>query len=167
MFGEEVLPNCQWNNWMFLLLNRSALLYAITEKKIFTSFVDLIPVVHTCADDLFNAIRDCLGEINLNLVDCVRYARDGASVMLGEHESVWTRIVAFAPHYIKMTCICHSLSLCVQHAFEKLPSSLGFLLVEIPKWFSKSTIRQEAYKTLFTTWWIPMKTKTHRSTNIP
>ena len=123
--------------------------YSEVEKKILTAFVDLIPVVHTCADDLFNAIRDCLGDIKLDLVDCVGYASDGASVMVGEHDSVWTRIAAVALHCIKMTCICHPLSLCVQHVFEKFPSSLGFLLAEIPKWFSKSTVRREAYKTLY------------------
>lgn len=99
--------------------------YSHLEKKIVTAFVDLVTVVHACADDLFNAIRDCLREINLELVDCIGYASDGASVMVGEHNSVWTRIAAVAPNCIKLTCICNSLSLCVQHAFEKLPSSLG------------------------------------------
>ena len=60
--------------------------------------------------------------------------------MVGEHDSVWTRIAAVAPHCLKMTCICHSLSLCVQHVFEKFPSSLGFLLAEIPKWFLNTTV---------------------------
>ena len=123
--------------------------YSNVEKKIVTAFVDLVTVVHACADDLFNAIRDCLRGINLELVDCIGYASDGASVMVGEHNSVWTRIAAVAPNCIKLMCICHSLALCVQHAFEKLPSSLGFLLAEIPKWFSKSTIRREAYKSLY------------------
>ena len=123
--------------------------YSEVEKKILTAFVDLVPVIHTCADDLFNAIRDCLSDIKLDLVDCVGYASDGASVMVGEHDSVWTKIAAVAPHCTKMTCICHSLSLCVQHAFEKFPSSLGFLLAEIPKWFSKSSVRREADKTLY------------------
>ena len=121
----------------------------VEKKKIVTAFVDLVTVVHACADDLFNAIRDCLREIDVELVDCIGYASDGASVMIGEHNSVWTRIAAVAPNCIKLTCICHSLSLCVQHAFEKLPSSLGFLRAEIPKWFSKSMIRREAYKLLY------------------
>ena len=123
--------------------------YSSVEKKIVTAFVDLVTVVHACADDLFDAIRNCLREIELELIDCIGYASDGASVMVGEHNSVWTRIAAVSPNCIKLTCICHSLSLCVQHAFEKLPCSLGFLLAEIPKWFSKSTIRREAYKSLY------------------
>lgn len=121
------------------------------EKKIVTAFVDLVSVVHASADDLFKAIQDCLGKFSLHLVDCVGYASDGASVMVGKHNSVWTRIAAVAPQCVKVTCVCHSLSLCVEHAFEKLPSTLGFLLAEIPKWFSKSTIRREAYKQLYET----------------
>ena len=109
--------------------------------------VDLISVVR--ADDIFNTIEDCLAGINLNLVDCVGLASDGASVMVGEHDYVWTRIATVAPNCIKMSYICHSLSLCIQHAFEKLPSSLGFLLSKIPKWFSKSTLRRETFMTLF------------------
>ena len=37
----------------------------------------------------------------------------------------------------------------MKHAFDKLPSRLGFLLSEIPKWFSKSTVRRDAFTTLF------------------
>lgn len=81
--------------------------------------------------------------------DCIGYGSDGASVMVGQHNSVWTRIPAVAPDCIQVKCICHSLALCVKYAFEKLPCSLGFLLAEVPKWFSKSTIRREAYKTLY------------------
>ena len=31
-----------------------------------------------------------------------------------------------------------------------MPSNLGFMLSEIPKWFSKSVVRRDAYKQLFT-----------------
>ena len=69
--------------------------------------------------------------------------------MVSEHDLVWTRLLAVSPNCIKMTCICHSLALCVQHAFEKLPLGLWFLLAEIPKWFLKSTMHREAFKTLY------------------
>jgi hypothetical protein len=50
---------------------------------------------------------------------------------------------------LKMMCICLSLSLRVMHVFKKFPSSLRFLLAVIPKWFSKSSVRREAYKDLY------------------
>ena len=123
--------------------------YSNSQKKIVTAFVNLISVTRACADDLFDAIKDCLVGIQLRIEDCVGFGSDGASVMVGEHDSVWSRIVAVAPNCIKIKCICHSLALCVKHAFEKLPSSLGFLLAEIPKWFSKSTVRREDFKMLY------------------
>jgi hypothetical protein len=35
------------------------------------------------------------------------------------------------------------------HAFDSLPSHLGYMLAEIPQWFRKSDIRREAFKELF------------------
>ena len=44
----------------------------------------------------------------------------------------------------------YSLSLCIKDAFEKMPANLGFMLSEVPKWCSKSVVRRDAYKQLFT-----------------
>ena len=71
--------------------------------------------------------------------------------MIGEYDSVWSRVRAESPSCQLNRCICHSLALCIQKAFEKLPSNLGYLLTEIPKWFSKSKIRREAFQDLFGT----------------
>ena len=56
---------------------------------------------------------------------------------------------ALSPNCLQIRCICHSLALCIQHAANKLPSNIGFLLSEIPNWFSNSEIRREAYMQLF------------------
>ena len=119
------------------------------ENKIVTAFVDLVPVIEANGENLFHALKTCLNGIGLKLNDCIGYGCDGASVMVGEHNSVWSRIRSVAPNCIQVKCICHSLALCVKHAFDKLPSRLGFLLSEIPKWFSKSTVRRDAFTTLF------------------
>jgi len=47
-----------------------------------------------------------------------------------------------------MKCVCHSLALCVQHAFEVMPSDVGYILSVISSWFSNSDIRTE-YHSLF------------------
>ena len=69
--------------------------------------------------------------------------------MVGEHNSIWSRMKAVAPNCILLKCICHSSPLCVKYAFEKLPSSLDYLLVEIPNWFSKRGLQRDAFNTLF------------------
>ena len=122
-----------------------------SEKRIMTSFLSLIPVVKATGKDLFEALKSCLEQSGLDLVNCIGYASDGASVMVGEHDSVWSRIKAASPNCVLIKCICHSFSLCIKHAFEKMPANLGFMLSEIPKRFSKSIVRHDAYKQLFTT----------------
>jgi hypothetical protein len=125
--------------------------YSKSEKRIVTSFLNLIPVVKATGKDLFEALKCCLEQSGLILANCIGYASDAASVMVGEHDSVWSRIKEASPNCIMIKCICHSLSLCIKHAFEKVPANLGFMLSEIPKWFSKSGVRRDAYKQLFET----------------
>ncbi|KAK4323812.1 hypothetical protein Pmani_005513 [Petrolisthes manimaculis] len=123
--------------------------FSETQSKIITAFADLVPVVGATGSDLFFSMTGALEKIGLTLSDCVGFASDGASAMIGEHNSVWSRVKQQSPNC--QLNKCHSLSLCVEKAFDKLPSSLGYLLHEIPKWFSKSIIRREAYKELFFT----------------
>ena len=123
--------------------------FSESRGKIATEFVGLVPVVGATGSDIFSALSTCLENIGLTLLDCVGFASDGASSMTGEHNSVWSRVRQQSPHCQLNKCVCHSLSLCVEKAFDKLPSSLGYLLHEIPKWFSKSIIRREKYKELF------------------
>ena len=136
-------------------ISTTRLLFAIIryhsekENKIVTAFVDLVPVTEANGENLFHALKTCLNGIGLKLNDCIGYGCDGASVMVGEHNSVWSQIRSVAPNCIQVKCICHSLALCVKHAFDKLPSRLGFLLSEIPKWFAESTVWRDAFTTLF------------------
>eukprot|EP00795_Rhopilema_esculentum_P005707 gene5707-10957_t len=123
--------------------------YSKKEKNIVTAFLGLVDIISATGMDLFTAMKECLVTSGLKLEDCVGYASDGAANMVGEHNSLWSRIVEEAPNCLQMKCICHSLALCVKHAFELMPSHLGFLLKKIPKWFTKSTIRRDAYKKLF------------------
>ena len=69
--------------------------------------------------------------------------------MVGKNNSVWSRLKQAAPDCELFKCICHSLALCIQHAVEKLPSNICFLLSEIPNWFKNSDVRRERYKELY------------------
>ena len=111
-----------------------------------TDFLGLIPVVDTTAETLYTTLKDELLRYGMNMSNCIGFASDGASVMVGKNNSMWTRIKEDSPHCIQLKCICHSLALCIQRAFAELPSNLGYLLKEIPAWFSHSTLRREAFK---------------------
>lgn len=60
--------------------------------EVVTPFLGLYPVVHATGEALFQIVRGCLFEYGMCLSDCVGIACDGAAVMVGEHNSVWSRI---------------------------------------------------------------------------
>ncbi|XP_005103816.1 uncharacterized protein LOC101845565 [Aplysia californica] len=125
--------------------------YVDSEKGVVDAFLGLVPVLETNAETLFHPMKNELETFGLSLKDCVGFASDGASVMVGVKNSVWTRIKNVSPNCIQMKCICHSLALCMQHAFAKLPSNLVFLLTEVPSWFSHSCLRRDAFQRIFDT----------------
>ncbi len=119
--------------------------YNKKEQNIVTLPLGLIPVTHATGEAMKGSFEDS----KLNLTDCIGFASAGASTIVGEHDSVWCRMKIAATNCIMMKCICHSLAFCVMHAFEKIPSHLWLLISKIPKWFSKSILRCEAYSNLF------------------
>ena len=123
--------------------------YRENTEKIMTAFLGLYPIVQATGEALFQTVKDSLYEYDLTLANCIGIACDGAAVMVGENNSVWSRIKEDSPNYILNKCVCHSLALCVQKAFETLPSNLGYLFTEIPGWFCNSTLRRHNYKKLF------------------
>lgn len=94
--------------------------------------LEIVSMSSTTGELIFNAIKKTLDWYCLDLKKCVGFGCDGASVMVGQNNSVWSRIKEVNPSCILMKCICHSMALCVQHSFNKLPSNLGYLLQEIP-----------------------------------
>ena len=119
------------------------------EGKISTCFLGLAPVIRTTGEALYNALKEMIESKGLTLGNCIGYGSDGAANMIGEHNSLWSRLRQDSPNIIQVRCICHSLALCMKEAFCQLPKYLRFLLSEIPNWFTRSTIRREDFKNLF------------------
>ncbi|XP_065645467.1 uncharacterized protein LOC136075946 [Hydra vulgaris] len=119
------------------------------EKQIVDDFLGLIQVISTTCEDLFNALNYKLHSIGLTLENCIGYSSDGASNVIGRRNSVWSRVLSKSPNCIMMRCICHSLNLVVQNAFNAIPSPVGFLLSEVPRFFNKSILRRNEYEKLF------------------
>lgn len=117
--------------------------------KIETVFLGLYPVIQATGEALFQIVKDSVAEHGMTLLNCLGFGCDGAAVMVGEHNIVWSRIKEESPNCILNKCICHSLALCMQKSFEVLPSNLGYLLTEIPGWFSHSQLRRHTYRKLF------------------
>ncbi len=117
--------------------------------NLMTSFLDLVPMVHTTGQDIYDALSTSFLKFQLDLSDCIGLASDGVSCMTGERNSLWSRMREKNKDIIQVKCVCHSLSLAIEKSFDKLPSSLSYLLQEVPSWFAKSAIRRSEYKSLF------------------
>jgi hypothetical protein len=76
-----------------------------------------------------------------SLANCIGFATDGSSNMVWCNYSVCSRLKSVSPFYVQHKSIYHSLALGIQYAVSKLPSNIGFLLSEIPKWFRHSELR--------------------------
>ncbi len=61
------------------------------------------------------------------------YSSDNTSNVVGEFNSLWSRIRDEAPDCVQIRCTCHSLALCIKEAFDQLLSHIGLLLSSVPK----------------------------------
>ena len=109
----------------------------------------MVKVIECTAENLFDGLVKVADLYGLSLGKCVGFSSDGAANVAGKNNSVWTRVKEASPSCIQLKCTCHSLQLCVQHAFETLPGSVALMLTEIPSFFSHSSLRREKYMDLF------------------
>ena len=105
----------------------------------------VVTVSNVDAESLYQALTSKLSEYDLSVSDICGFASDGAANVAGQNNSVWTRVKEASPDCVQIRCICHSLALCMQHAFEVIPSSIAFLLQEVPGHFAHSTLRRAEY----------------------
>ena len=120
-----------------------------SRKCIVDAYLSMHRIPNATGENIFKILEGTLEKYDLRFENMVSVACDGASVMVGQHDSVWTRIRDKNPRIILVKCVYHSLALCGKYAFEKLPSSLGFLIKKVPAFFSKSDLRRSNYEQLF------------------
>ena len=118
-------------------------------KKVVYQFLGQEEVVSCSGENLFLAIKKILDSYDLNFKDVVGYSSDGANNVAGQHNSVWSRVKEAAPDAVQLKCTCHSLALCVEHAFEEIPGNISVMLADVPAHFCRSSIRRESYLDLY------------------
>lgn len=91
---------------------------------------------------LYQLIIASLEERGIPKENLIGLGSDGCNVMMGEHNSVSSRLKRDYPGIIIMKCICHSLALCSSEACKKLPPELEQLAKAIYSYFSSSVKRQ-------------------------
>jgi len=76
-------------------------------KEIVTGFTGLIPVQETTGEKIFSLIDEGIKRCGQSLANCVGFATDGASNMVGFNTSVWYKLKAVSAFCVHLKCICH------------------------------------------------------------
>ena len=63
--------------------------------------------------------------------NCVAFNSDTAAVMVGNKNSVLSRIRQVQPDIIDLGCICHQQALCVGEGVKALPLSVTDLMINV------------------------------------
>ena len=90
---------------------------------------------------LFTLIEEEFGSRKIPLSNMVGYASDTASVTVGRHNSVLSRLLQKQPKLFSLVCLCHLGALCAAAALRKLPVALDDLLIDIFYHFKHSSKR--------------------------
>ncbi len=94
---------------------------------------------------LFEALENELESRHIPWSNLIGYASDTASVMVGAHNSVLSRIRIKQPKVFSLGCLCHLASLCSVAALKKLPVSIDELLIDIYYHFKHSAKRYSEF----------------------
>jgi len=108
-------------------------------KEIVTWFIGWIPVQETTGEKIFNLIDERIKRCGQSLSNCVSFATDGASNMVGCNISVWSRLKAISPFCVHLKCMSFAgpvLSLCS----IKTTIKYWIFTVRIPNWFHHSEV---------------------------
>ena len=92
-------------------------------------------------EEIYKVVKDYFQNNNIPLKNIVGLACDGASVMIGEKNSFYSRLHEDVPNLILLRCICHSAALIASRACEELPRSVENLIKEISTYISRSAKR--------------------------
>lgn len=126
--------------------------YSNIQKQVVTSFLELAELTSCDAESIVQAIKTTFLKHNLSLNNLVGIGTDNASVMAGVNNGVYAKLKQEIPGLVLIRCVCHSLQLAVSYATKQnLPRNLEYIIEETYTWFSKSTLRQAAYKQIYNT----------------
>jgi len=131
-------------------LGITAIYYSTFQNKIVTTFFGLEELVECNAAAIVKAILNSLKAYELDIKNVIGIGTDNASVMVGINNGVHKILKEKIPQLILIRCVFHSLQLATSYACsETMPRNLEYLISETYNWFSKSTLRKQAYRHIF------------------
>ncbi|XP_069489064.1 uncharacterized protein [Ambystoma mexicanum] len=118
-------------------------------NKIIATFLGLVTPEGETSEAIANSLLQFLENLGLEFTSCLGIGTDGCSVMVGKHNSVYTRLRQQNERLILIKCVCHSLQRCASKAVLMLPCNLEFLVGSTYSWFSCSAQRQREYAKIY------------------
>lgn len=107
---------------------------------------DLIELSDATAEVLFDKIIHSFKKNNTEFEkNMIGFASDGANVMMGNNNSVMSRLRTLIPDLFIFKCICHSFHLCASTACEKLPVYIEVIVRDIHNYLNTSPKRTKAF----------------------
>ena len=91
--------------------------------------------------NLYNMVMEILDKHNIPRENFVGFAGDGTNSMMGEHNSVRSRLIKYLPGITVFKCICHSIHICASEAAKMLPKRVEDVVRTIYSHFSVSAKR--------------------------
>ncbi|CAH1111603.1 unnamed protein product [Psylliodes chrysocephalus] len=109
--------------------------------KVVTQLLELVQLnaADCSAVELYNFLKNCFNKHEIPIANIVGVASDGANVMVGKNNSLFSHLKSEVPDIILMRCICHSSALVAGCA--ELPSSVENLIRSISTYISGSAKR--------------------------
>lgn len=113
------------------------------DGTIHTKLLELVSIdARDCsAKSIYSEFKEVLIKKHIPLDNIIGVACDGASVMVGKHNSFMTHITEDSPNVITMQCICHSSAIIASKATAQLPRSAEQLIRSVATYVSGSAKR--------------------------
>lgn len=95
-------------------------------KKSTVQLLELVVLDATdcSAEKLWKAFEDLLAKHGIPVINVMGLAVDSANVMVGAHNSFWSRLKAVCPWAILIPCVCHAAAKVSSIACSKLPPNV-------------------------------------------
>ena len=106
-----------------------------------TRHLDTIGITDCSVQGVFDGLQQTLSHHRIPPTNLLSFTSDTCNVMKGARNGVITKLRELQPSLIDISCICHSLNLCVKSAVKTLPLKVDELLVDIFYHFHRSVKR--------------------------
>ena len=113
-----------------------------------TRFLALLVCNIATAEVLFETLSNEIKSRGIPWSNMIGYGSDSASVMVGAHNSVLSRVRTKQPNIFSLGCLCNLSALCAAAALKTLPVSIDELLIDIFYHFKHSSKRYSEFTTI-------------------